>query len=64
MVRERGEALAVLALVAFVLVFSTIGAVFIAFAARAATRRLGLEPWSVLVWFGLAEEQPIRVVRH
>jgi hypothetical protein len=62
--RERGERLAVLAILSSVLVLSVVGAVLVAFAARAATRRLGLEPWSVLVWFGLAEEQPIRVVRH
>jgi hypothetical protein len=52
----------VLAIFALVLVLSAFGALVVAVAVRAATRRLGLELWGVLIWFGLAEEHdgPVR----
>jgi hypothetical protein len=45
----------VLAITAVVLLLSAAGCVIVAKVTHAAMKRLGLEFWSVLFWFGLAD---------
>ena len=41
--------------IASVLILSAVGFFLVGLVVRAAMRRLRLEPWAVLVWFGVAE---------
>jgi hypothetical protein len=45
----------VLLTIAVVALLFPLGFIAVAWIARLATMRLGLDPWNVLVWFGLAE---------
>lgn len=50
-----GEAFGVLAITAVVLILSLAGCAAVAKVASLAMKRLGLEFWSVMFWFGLAD---------
>jgi hypothetical protein len=50
-----GELVAVLLIAATVAVLYCLGSLLVATVAHAAMKRLGVEFWSLLLWFGLAE---------
>jgi hypothetical protein len=53
----------VLFIAATALVLFLLGGALVARVASAATRRLGLDPWAVAEWFGLAESPYSELVR-